>query len=108
MGRTTRFRCAKCGYAAEVCGGDDSDFDVRVKTMYCRACRELSDVPVEFRARDFLNDDMLDTDESRLGRCPRCRGADLVAWSAGQPCPRCGGAVAGEGAGGSPSPSRPG
>lgn len=94
MGMTYKFACTSCDLAAEVSGGPDRGFFVRTGTMYCRACKALRDVPVEYfhdPGHPVWEESAADRD--RLGKCPACAGTDLFSWSAGDPCPKCGGLV---------------
>ncbi len=75
MGSLHSFKCEKCGYDAEVSGGEDAGFEVATRTMVCANCRELVDVVVS--ERKDLNEDYAPIPE----RCPNCRGDRVEPWS---------------------------
>jgi hypothetical protein len=43
MGRSYWFECSRCGYRAQVSGGADDGFNLRVQTIACRECKQLFD-----------------------------------------------------------------
>ena len=91
MGILYEYQCTGCGHQAEVAGGEDRGFFLRVQTAYCRTCRSLVDVPVGFATDHALSPE--DVAAVVLDRCETCRGSDIEPWSEGEPCPRCGGFV---------------
>lgn len=44
MGQLFEFGCSKCGYQAEVSGGEDVGNLIVIRTMVCRDCARLVDV----------------------------------------------------------------
>lgn len=84
MGSLHSFKCEKCGYDAEMSGGEDAGFEVATRTMVCANCGELVDVVVSKRKN--LNEDYAPIPE----RCPDCRGDSLRPWEESHSCPKCG------------------
>lgn len=83
MGSLYSFSCEKCGYYAEVSGGEDAGFEAATQTMICDGCRELVDVVVARRAdpsKDYA---------PVPARCPKCRGDSVTPWES-RACPKCG------------------
>ena len=80
MGQLYRFHCPKCGYSAEVSGGDDAGEMATTTTIACRACRRLYDVPTA-KVPEFKPIPL---------RCPRAYYHPIERWTDGDPCPRCG------------------
>jgi ssDNA-binding Zn-finger/Zn-ribbon topoisomerase 1 len=60
-----------------------------VETMSCRDCRQLVDVLIGKHGREGPTGDR--TFDTRLGRCPNCRGTNVSAWKAPRACPKCDG-----------------
>jgi hypothetical protein len=85
MGTLYAFKCKRCRYEAEVSGGPDAGMICETRTIVCRTCRELSDVPVlYFERRPF---------EYLEPKCRRNRGKkphDVGVWEHPGACPRCG------------------
>lgn len=88
MGTTYDFTCQACNYTAHVSGGRDVGMIAVVHTMSCRDCRELVNVLTGRQGKDGPTGDP--GYDKGLGRCPRCKGREVVAWTAPGPCPRCG------------------
>lgn len=84
MGRLFEFGCDKCGYQAEVSGGDDAGFIVITQTMTCLDCKEVVDVEVS----PFYPDSEIN--RADFGRCPLCRGHQVFPWPKSRPCPKWG------------------
>jgi hypothetical protein len=84
VGTKFKFQC-ECGYEAEVSGGEDIGFSVKVQTMTCEDCRELVDVLVGASFGE-VEPDM----RKEIGRCPECGGARVRKWSEPHHCPGCG------------------
>lgn len=94
MGQSNAYHCKNCDLDAVVSGGDDRGFYIATRTMFCAQCKALYDVLL-----GNTNDSSHPIPESRrvspeaVGKCPKCRGAELTPWRSGEPCPRCGGAL---------------
>jgi hypothetical protein len=85
LGTCYHFKC-HCGYEAEVSGGEDVGFSVRICTMTCGDCRALVDVVVGPPMPDMpLEDDLMEL----IGKCPECKGANVKRWPKSYPCPKC-------------------
>jgi hypothetical protein len=95
MGSIYAFRCEGCGYGADVSGGPDVGFVLRTRTVYCPACRSLSDVPTGPACEGAP--DAADLDARSFDRCGTCGGTALSPWTRDDPCPRCGGLMADHG-----------
>ena len=52
MGRSYSFDCPQCRYQAVITGGGDGGLHCVVKTVCCRECRALYDVPVRLRVAE--------------------------------------------------------
>ena len=52
MGRTYQFECAKCGYRAEVAGGQERGQHLAIQTIHCLDCRTLHDAVTELKVPD--------------------------------------------------------
>lgn len=94
MGTRYDFHCNDCGLDAKVSGGDDRGRFIATRTMFCTQCKALYDVLIE-NTEDPTNpipeDCRLKPDD--LGKCPKCRNAELTPWKSGERCPRCGGTI---------------
>jgi len=84
MGSLSSFECEKCGYTAEVSGGQDAGFEAATQTILCDGCRELVDVLVGKRKGADQGFDPVSP------RCPKCRGDSVTPWDESHPCPKCG------------------
>jgi hypothetical protein len=87
MGTKYLFKCPSCNYQATVSGGKDRGMFITVRTMICNACIEVVDVIIGAHRQEGRIDDsgLL----KLLGRCPLCKGSDVVKWRESQPCPKC-------------------
>ena len=87
---TTLFRCAECGYRADVLGASVRDSEVKRKSMVCRSCKAVV-VAVVARREPGETDFGLTAhrwqDVSAI--CPLCGGGGLMPWPPTHPCPRC-------------------
>jgi hypothetical protein len=88
MGRLFEFGCEHCGYQAEVSGGEDAGTLIVTQTMTCLDCKRVVDVVVGESHPGSLGSDI-----DIVGRCPRCRGRQVVPWPQSRPCPRFGGTM---------------
>lgn len=88
---TTLFRCAECGYRADVLSASSHDAEFKRKSMVCRACRA---VVVTVVARLVPGQAAFGLPNSRwqvvAAVCPHCHGSGLLPWPPTHPCPRCG------------------
>lgn len=87
MGILVEFTCGNCGYKTQASGGSDRGEVIATQSMICRDCTEVVDVIVG------VISDAPDYDKSinkeRIGRCPRCNGANVFVWDESWPCPKC-------------------
>jgi hypothetical protein len=88
MGRLYEFGCEKCGYQAEVSGGEDAGWLIVTRTMTCLDCKRVVDVVVGESHPGSLGSDI-----HILGRYPRCRSKQVIPWGKSRPCPKCGGVM---------------
>jgi len=88
MGQLFEFGCEHCGYQAEVSGGEDAGYLIITQTMTCLDCERVVDVVVGESHPGSLGSDI-----DIVGRCPRCRGRQVVPWGKSRPCPKCGGTM---------------
>lgn len=86
MGSTYEFKCADCGYAAEVSGGQDYGFCVETQTGVCPTCDDLVDY-----TKRLVSSNLDGIDDFKPGVCPRCETPIARDWNVGDACPRCGG-----------------
>lgn len=91
MGTQWNYQCAACGYSAQVSGGRGCGFVAVVRTMACKPCRALFDVPIGAYGREGPTGDP--EFDRKLGACPSCGGRELRPWKKGDSCPRCGGSM---------------
>lgn len=82
MGAMIRYRCGKCGYAAELEEGVGMRA-METGAFVCPECKELVSAPVKNLA----------TERKLKPRCPNARGHKLEPWQAPGPCPRCGSVI---------------
>jgi Zn finger protein HypA/HybF involved in hydrogenase expression len=82
MGSMYLFFCPKCGYSAEVSGGDDLGIASATTTVVCDSCREICDVETSKTPQD--TESMKDVADLE---CPAC-GGQVKKWE-GQRCPHC-------------------
>ena len=81
MGSKSIFKCASCGYEAEVSGGIDCGFHANTETMICVNCRKLVDVLTGIEGKQSKAD---------IGLCPECSTKNVNSWDQNdKPCPRC-------------------
>ena len=83
MGMHFQFECARCGFSAEVSGGDDAGMEILTTTILCEDCIKLYDV-VTGKAME------LQDTNTRPPRCPKSQRHKIRPWKAGGPCPACG------------------
>jgi hypothetical protein len=84
MGSAYRFKCIKCDYSADVCGGTDIGFNVELKTQICDGCQELVDIVIyDFSFSGNEPEDLIEV-------CPKCKSKDTIDWEPNHPCPKCG------------------
>lgn len=94
MGTLADAKCNSCGYAKEKVSfpGRDSGFVVICESMICLDERELVVVTTDYnRAPRSRYWELLKTNpdlESKLGKCPSCKGTNLESWH--RQCPKCG------------------
>ncbi|MDY0109923.1 MAG: hypothetical protein RBT60_08315 [Candidatus Krumholzibacteria bacterium] len=86
------YRCADCGYRANVLGPSHVGGGIKYETMICRSCKLVVDSVV---ARHVSSESGIDTPgihwQEVAAQCPHCSGGGLLPWPATRPCPRCGG-----------------
>ena len=87
MGAIYEYRCASCGYEAEVSGGDDAGMIVSTTTVLCAGCEELYDVVTY--ARHAIPEENLEPG-SVAPVCPKSRRHAIKRWEHPGPCPKCG------------------
>lgn len=88
------FMCLSCGYFADVSGRNDTSYLCDTQTVYCRTCRRLTDIIIEYHLPDsYTQKERADYSDDYLNRCFGCNGKDFVNWSSGDPCPICGGTM---------------
>ena len=87
MGAHYQFLCERCGYEAEVSGGDDAGMIVNTTTILCEDCEELYDA-VTFR-RAWGPEEEPDPGPIEP-RCPKSKRHSFRPWEHPGPCPRCG------------------
>ena len=89
---TTLFRCATCGYRADVLAASERDHEVKRKAMVCRQCRAVVDTVVA-RLEPGENEFGMPVDRwhAVVAICPLCRGTNVGPWALSRPCPRCDG-----------------
>ena len=86
MGDAFEFKCSKCGYTVEACGGTECGMRVTLTTIECLDCRKLADVVThQFKS-------VLDSIEIRPC-CLKSAKHRIRLWKSGDPCPRCQGAM---------------
>jgi hypothetical protein len=83
MGEHFEFRCANCGFYAEVSGGDDAGMEAVTTTIVCEDCRRLYDV-ITTEMEDRQNP------KERALRCPVSAKHTIKRWKTGDPCTKCG------------------
>jgi hypothetical protein len=88
---TTLFRCAECGYRADVLGASHRSAESKHKSMVCRSCRVIV-VAVVARLVPGQPKFGMSTDRwhSISAVCPHCGAEGLLPWPPTHPCPRCG------------------
>lgn len=86
MGKKVTYQCNKCDYSAHISGGRDVGMIVKTNTYVCDKCKEIVDVITEFWTD-------VATDESAIGKCPKCNFSKyLKEWDNKKcPCPKCDG-----------------
>ena len=89
MGMLLDWTCSRCGYAAEVSGGDDVGMAVATTTIVCRGCRNLYDVVT---SREPWLEKPADW-EARLRSPTRIRWHVVEPWTGPGACPRCGATI---------------
>ncbi len=88
--QTKLYHCAACGYRADVLGGSDRNREITLKTMVCRACKAVVDVPVAaFVPGEAPPDQPGNCWQDIAAKCPLCGGSDVMPWALHRPCPRC-------------------
>lgn len=85
MGETRTFCCTKCGYSAQVSGGNDVGMTFATTTVLCEGCRELMDV-VTGEPENLVT--------SVEPRCPKRKRHRVRRWAHPDVCPRCGDSMA--------------
>jgi hypothetical protein len=84
------FRCADCGYRANVLGTSASDNEVKRRTMVCRPCRAVIDAVVARLVPGETEMGLpIDRWHAVAALCPHCQAGGLLPWPATHPCPRC-------------------
>lgn len=84
MGSTYNYTCTGCGYSANVSGGRDVGFVVKIQTRFCTTCDELVDCVTEIWAGDGEIERSV-----VIGACHKCKTQVTQDWNEGDPCPRC-------------------
>ncbi len=92
MGTWYQFHCKDCRLDAVVSGGYDRGICIQTRTMFCTQCKALHDVLLGNTGDDRVTESDR-VDPQNIGKCPKCRGVELIPWKAEEPCPRCGGAI---------------
>ena len=88
---TTLFRCAECGYRADVLGASRRDAGVKRKSVVCRACKAVVVAVVACRVSGEAEFGMSsDRWDEVPAACPLCKASGLLPWPPTHPCPRCG------------------
>jgi len=89
--QTTLFRCAECGYRADVLGASRRDAEVKHKSMVCRPCKAVV-VTVVARVVPGAPGPGQPAAQWQpiAAECPVCHGGGLWPWPPTHPCPRCG------------------
>jgi hypothetical protein len=82
MGVRYLFKCEDCELSAEVCGGSGAGMHFECVTIWCNACKKLSDATAK---AEFSTDAVV----VPVMPCPQCGRDALSPWAAGT-CPRCG------------------
>lgn len=88
MGEGFEFRCAGCGYRAEVSGGSDAGALGYVHTVSCRTCRPARLVDASPRDGAMATEPIEDV---CVLVCPheRTRAHRIALWTHPGRCPRC-------------------
>lgn len=88
---TTLFRCAECGYRANVLAANCRDHEAVHGSMVCPACRMVI-VSVVARLTPGGSEPGQPADRWRpvAVTCPHCSSGVLLPWPPTHPCPRCG------------------
>lgn len=61
---------------------------VTLRTSVCGDCRAIVDVVIGGPAM-FGNEPLEAPDDPDVGRCPDCKGRDVVPWPKSRRCPKC-------------------
>jgi len=82
MGHSYFFKCAKCGYNAEVSGGDDIGMTCITTTILCEDCKKICDAVTGNAPRDL--------ESPHAPVCPKKKSHRIRRWKHPDVCPRCG------------------
>jgi Zn finger protein HypA/HybF involved in hydrogenase expression len=92
VGTTHRFVCETCRHAFDSSDGEDRGFLSHVRSMTCADCEDVVDVVTGMTPA--VPEEIEVELRRRIGKCPRCDGANVAVWDSSKPCPKCGGRVA--------------
>lgn len=82
MGEWFQFECKRCGYKAEVSGGDDCGMASATTTILCKTRHKLYDVEIEENPATARR-------RAAPSRCPKSPAHPRQRWNHPGPCPRC-------------------
>lgn len=87
---TTLFRCAECGYRADVLGASVRETGVKRKSMVCRSCKAVVVAVVATLAPGETEFGLSANRWTEVvAVCPHCAKGGLMPWPPTHPCPRC-------------------